>query len=91
VQSAVVAAMRHGARVLIIDLAAVTYIDSSTIAMVLMFASEMTMKRGRLALVAPPGGQVRRVLHYAGVAEQLDLHDSLDAATIGHPVSEGRS
>jgi anti-sigma B factor antagonist len=93
VQSAVVAAMRGGARELVLDLTAVTYVDSSTIAMVVTFASEMTMKRGRLTLVAPSHGQVRRVLHYAGVADQLELHESLasTARTPSVPADDARA
>jgi anti-sigma B factor antagonist len=80
VRDAIVESMRDGARLLVLDFTDVRYIDSSSVAMVLGFASELTVKRGRLALVAPDGGQVRRVLHFSGIAESLDVHDDRASA-----------
>jgi anti-anti-sigma factor len=80
VRESLIDAMRDGARVLVLDFTDVRYIDSSSVAMVLGFANELSVKRGRLALVAPAEGQVRRVLHFSGIADNLDLYGDRDSA-----------
>ena len=80
VQHALIDALRDGTPLLVLDFTDVRYIDSSTVAMVVAFASELNVKRRRLAVVAPDGQQVRRVLHYSGVAESLDVHEDQSSA-----------
>ena len=83
VESTIIDAMADGARLLVLDFTDVRYLDSSSIAMVCWFASEMTMKRKQLRVVAPTGGRVRRVFFFAGVHDALDLHEDADSALLG--------
>jgi anti-sigma B factor antagonist len=80
IESTIIDAMAEGARLLVLDLTEVRYLDSSSIAMVCAFDSQMTMKRKQLRVIAPTGSRVRRVFFFAGVHDALDLHDDADSA-----------
>ncbi len=70
-----------GSDIVIADLTAVQYIDSSTIELLVVTSQELRSKRGELRIVAPSNGRVRRVLAISGVEQELSLHETKEAAT----------
>ncbi|MGW4211320.1 STAS domain-containing protein [Lentzea sp. NPDC004789] len=71
-----------GARpgVLVLDLSEVEFIGSAGINLLVQSQREAVRHGTRLAVVAPGGGCVNRVLSIAGVSEVLDLHHDLPSA-----------
>jgi|SRR3954453_23313830 anti-anti-sigma factor len=69
--------------VVIADLSGVSYIDSSTVAVLLGTTNDMRSKRGELRVVAPAGGRARRILEVSGVDSTLSLYETLDDAFDG--------
>lgn len=68
---------------LVADLAQVGYLDSSGVSILVAVARELSIRRQRLAIVAPPGGAVRRVLDLVQIDRLAELHDTVDGATAG--------
>jgi anti-sigma B factor antagonist len=72
-------AIGAGASRLVIDLSAVSFLDSSALAAIL--AARMRLAdAGHMAVVVSPGSYVRLVLEIAGMPACLDLFDTRDAA-----------
>lgn len=72
---ATVPAMVDGARAVVLDLSAVTFLDSSGVRLVDRLAREATRARASYRVVAPPGGAARRVLDLVGMSTLLALDD----------------
>jgi anti-sigma B factor antagonist len=68
--------------VIVVDLTDVTYVDSSTIGLIVAMSKELSAKRGQLRVVAPAAGRPRRVFELTGVAPDLALHETLADATL---------
>jgi anti-anti-sigma factor len=62
-------------RVVVVDLSAVTFIDSTALDQLIALRTEITLR-----VVAPPGGVPRRVIEVAGLTEFLQTFDTLEAA-----------
>jgi anti-sigma B factor antagonist len=59
---------------LVVDLSAVTFMDSSGVELLFRLRSELATRRMQLRLVLPPGALIRRTLEVTdGGAELLDL------------------
>ena len=67
----------EGAPKCIVSLAECRYIDSSGLRLLVRVAHELGE---RLAVVVPPGTQVRRIFDITGLAYQMDMHDALPEA-----------
>lgn len=65
---------------LVIDLSGTGYLDSSGVAVLIGVARELSVRRQRLAIVAPPGSAVCRVLTIVQIGQIAGLHDSVDDA-----------
>lgn len=52
---------------LVVDLSAVTYLDSTGLRLVYRLARQLGDRQQRLRLVVPPGSRITRVLQLAGV------------------------
>jgi anti-sigma B factor antagonist len=64
---------------LVIDLAGVTFVDSSFISFIVRLVSAQRVKRKELVL-ARPAGQVRRVLCVVGLPNVVPVFESLEEA-----------
>jgi anti-anti-sigma factor len=64
-----------------VDMSSVGYMDSSGMTVLSEVARELTLRRQRLAVVAPPGAAVRRLIELVGLDRVLSLSASLDDAT----------
>lgn len=63
--------MRNDATGMVLDLSRLSYLDSSGIRMLLTLVGRLTWRGQQLAIVAPEGSRVRRVLELAGAGEAL--------------------
>jgi len=63
-----------GARIIVLDLAHIDFIDSSGIRVIVRAARQMDAKGGRL-LVENTSGATQRILEVAGILEQLRITD----------------
>jgi anti-sigma B factor antagonist len=80
VHDLLVAALAPGVDVVIADMTATTFCDSSGVHAV-MFAHEAAVSRGiRLRLAVPTGGSVNRVLQLIGAGRILSMYSSLAEA-----------
>jgi anti-sigma B factor antagonist len=77
------AAIDAGAAVVVLDLCAVTFFDSSGLRAAIIAHRDLKEQDRRLAVVCEPDGHVRRTFGLAGVADLLDLHPSRAAALGG--------
>ena len=68
-----------GARAVVVDLAGVTFMDSTGLAALLTLERELAARGGRLA-IACPEGPARLLLDVTGVAERLVPHPTREAA-----------
>ena len=57
----------------VLDLSAVTYLDSAGIRMLFQMSSQLVGRRRRFAVVIPEDSQIRRTLGAAGVYESLTI------------------
>jgi anti-anti-sigma factor len=73
-------AVANNAQGLVVDLAAVDYLDSSGIGLLFNLARRLARRRQGFAIVAPGQAPVRQILEVTGVSETLEVHDDLDAA-----------
>ena len=73
-----------GARAVVVDLAGVTFMDSTGLAALLDFERELAARGGRLVLACPEG-PARLLLDVTGVAGQLALHPTREAAEAAAP------
>jgi anti-anti-sigma factor len=67
----------------VIDLTDLRFCDSTGLRALLGEAREARIAGGRLSVIAPPGGAVRRLLDLTGADEALSVHDDLDQAMSG--------
>ena len=68
------------ARLLVVDLSDVTYLDSAGVALLLRLAERLRARRRQLHLVAPRGSPVRRVLDFTGLPRVIPLESRLEDA-----------
>lgn len=64
----------------VMDLSAVTYLDSSSISLLVAESAGLRARRAELRIVAPAGGRARRVFALSGVERGLALFETVDAA-----------
>jgi anti-anti-sigma factor len=64
---------------LIIDLSAVTYLDSSGVRLLHELHDRMQLRGQRLVVVCPAGTGPRRVLELTGFGERVPLEDAVHA------------
>lgn len=72
---------------LIVDLSAVTYLDSSGVRFLHELHDRLQVRSQRLIVVSPPGTSPRRVLDFTAFAERVHVEDSLSAALAAAQVS----
>jgi anti-anti-sigma factor len=65
---------------LVLDLSAVTYLDSSGIHLLFDLGRRLAARRQAIRLVVPPGAPVRRVLELCAVDEVAPMDDGLEVA-----------
>lgn len=68
--------VRSGASVVLVDLSALSFLDSSGIGMLFRLARRLGYSRQELRLVVPPGSHVRRVLEMTRVADVIPILDA---------------
>jgi anti-sigma B factor antagonist len=67
---------------LVINMAAVTFLDSSGIGMLFDLATRLGRRRQRYAIVAPSDQPIRSVLGLAGLDQAVPIVESVDVALI---------
>jgi anti-sigma B factor antagonist len=71
----------RGRRYVVVDLSDCTFLDSTTVGVLMGFHAELDESGGRLAVALPPThGVVNRAVDMLGVREVLWVHDSLEDA-----------
>ncbi|RJL24795.1 STAS domain-containing protein [Bailinhaonella thermotolerans] len=78
-----------GQRHVVLDLGGVTFLDSTTVGVLLGLYRSLHRGRGTLALVAPPGGVARRVLDLLGIPSRVPTYDRLGEALTTEGVEPG--
>lgn len=78
-------AVRSGATTITVDLSAVSFLDSSGIAMLFQLRQRIAYSRQELRLVVPPGSPIRRVLELTGVPQVIPVRDALEGGPPGPP------
>lgn len=78
VRAALLACCGEEPAVLVVDLAAVTFIDSTALGVLIEARSRMT-DRGGFRLAAP-GLETRRALEVSGLDRHFSVHDTVDGA-----------
>ncbi len=73
-------AVPNSARGLVLDLSAISYIDSSGVRLVLSLAGSLRWRRQELVIVAPEGSSCRRVLTLAGIEGSVALEATAGSA-----------
>jgi anti-sigma B factor antagonist len=74
------AAIEAGDGAVVLDLADVTFFDSSGLRVAIVAHRDLGEKGRRLAVVCDPEGHVQRTFTLAGLADVLDLHPTRAAA-----------
>jgi anti-anti-sigma factor len=64
----------------VVDLCGVEFIDTAGLEVLLEEWNTSRQSDGRICLVAPPGGAVRRLLELSGLGELIDLYAELGVA-----------
>jgi anti-sigma B factor antagonist len=67
------------AKTVVVDLSSVTFIDSTGLGALMNLKRDLDARNGRL-LIACPEGPARLLFDVTGVAGQLELHPTLEAA-----------
>lgn len=70
-------AVRSGVARVVVDLSAVTFLDSSGIAVLFRLAERMRLSRQELRLVVPEGTTIRRVLELTKVTTVIPTQETL--------------
>ena len=73
-------AVPNSVRGLVLDLSALSYIDSSGIRLLLSLAGSLRWRGQDLVLAVPAGSQSRRVFSMAGIEDSVALEATGDAA-----------
>lgn len=68
------------ATLVVLDLSATEYLDSSGIALVFRLAERLRVARQELRLVVPPGTAIRAVVDITAVGQVVPVHADLAAA-----------
>jgi anti-anti-sigma factor len=80
VTSAIVAAAPNEAAGVVVDLSALSYLDSAGIRMLAELARRLDWRQQELRVVAPEGSRARKVLAISGAEPVLLLDATVDAA-----------
>jgi anti-anti-sigma factor len=72
-------ALAASPRELVLDLGAVTFLDSTGTSLLFRLASESAVHRRRLVVVAPPGGVAHRLLSLVAFSQAAPVLDALPA------------
>jgi anti-sigma B factor antagonist len=78
VREALLAACAESPQRLVVDLAAVNFIDSTALGVLIEARTRMTNRKA--FLLASPGLETRRALEISGLDKHFNVHESLDAA-----------
>ena len=65
---------------LVVDLAGVTFLDSSGVEALFRLQTSLEARRQRFAVAIPPGATIRRALELSGVQGEMTLCGSVDEA-----------
>jgi anti-anti-sigma factor len=79
-ERAIAEAVPNSATGVVLDLSALSYIDSSGIRLVLSLAGSLKWRGQELVIAAPEGSACRRVLTLAGIGGSVALEASAEAA-----------
>ena len=69
-----------GSDPVILDLSAVTFMDSTAIGAMLAVRRQANLKRGRFVVVCSPGSDIERMLEYMGLDAAFDIVSSRSQA-----------
>ena len=79
-EEAISDAVPNTARGVVLDISALTYIDSAGVRMLISLAGKLRWRGQELVLAAPPDSRSRRVLSMAGVGSTIPLEASVSEA-----------
>jgi anti-anti-sigma factor len=79
--SLVAGAIPNDATGLVLDLSAVTYLDSSGVHLIFDLAQRLGDRQQRLVLALPPDARIRRVLDLVNLDAVVAVEESAEAAT----------
>jgi stage II sporulation protein AA (anti-sigma F factor antagonist) len=78
----VLEAVPNDAKGLVVDLSAVTFLDSAGIALLLDIAERLSYRLQRLRIVVPPTSLLRPVLNIVGLDQIVPLDDRMEHALL---------
>jgi anti-anti-sigma factor len=79
-ERAIAESVPNSARGLVLDLSALTYVDSSGIRLLLSLSGSLRWRGQELVLAVPEGSRCRRVLTLAGIGHSVALEATPEAA-----------
>ena len=72
--------LEAGRRGFLLDLGALTYIDSTLVAEIIVSLKRAAERSGRIELVAPPASKAREILRITALDRVFEIHDSVEPA-----------
>ncbi|HEX4941918.1 MAG TPA: STAS domain-containing protein [Actinomycetota bacterium] len=84
-ERAITEAVPNDARGLVLDLSALSYLDSSGVRLVLSLAGSLRWRGQELVIAVPEGASCRRVLTLAGIDGSVALEPTEEAALARFP------
>jgi anti-anti-sigma factor len=81
IMDAITRAVPDDTPLVVLDLGATTYLDSTGIAMIFRLSDRLRLRRQELRLVVPPGAPVRAVLELTKVDHAIRIQESIVTAT----------
>ena len=72
-QEALLESFEHGARRVVVDLAEVTFVDSTALGVLIGAAKRLQRAQGSLGIVCPPGS-IRRLLELTSLDSVIDIY-----------------
>jgi anti-anti-sigma factor len=79
-ERAITEAVPNSARGLVLDLSALTYVDSSGIRLLLSLAGSLRWRGQELVLAVPEGSSCRRLFTLAGIGDSVALEQNTETA-----------
>jgi anti-anti-sigma factor len=80
VEEALTTAMSPGAAGMVLDLSALSYMDSAAVLVVFQLAERLTNRRQRLALAVPADAPVMRLLEIVELGDRVPVAETVAAA-----------
>lgn len=79
-RAAILAALSNERESVIVDFSGTRYLDSAGIRVLFSIARRLEERRRRLAIVAPRGAQIRKILSLVDIQSRATVHETVESA-----------